>query len=62
MGSGRAFHKEGPMSDKVSCPVTILRKGCLSLTKLFRIYSTVRSEFKDFIQIKGTVVIDKLES
>ena len=61
MGSGRLFHKEGPMSNKVSCSVLVLQKVCLNLAKLLCIYSTVPSEFKDFIQIKMTVAIDKLE-
>ena len=35
MVSGRLFHKEGPMYDKVFCAVLILQKGCLSFAKLF---------------------------
>ena len=62
MVSSRLFHKDGPMYNKVFCPVLVLRKGCLSFAKLFRVYSTRRSEFKDFIQIKRAVFIDKLES
>ena len=39
MVSGRLFHKEGPMYDKVCCPVLVLRKGCLSYGKLFLVYN-----------------------
>ena len=35
MSSGRLFHKDGSMFDKIFCLVLVLRKGCLSLAKLF---------------------------
>ena len=35
MGSGTLLHKEGPMQDKVFCPVLVLRRGYLSIGKLF---------------------------
>ena len=51
------------MYDKVFCPVLILQKGCLNLAKLLLVsICTVHSKFKDFSQIKRTVVIDKGES
>ena len=38
MGLGRLFHKEGGMYDKFFWPVLLaLRKGSLSLTKIFRV-------------------------
>ena len=53
MGSLRLLFNEGAMCDKVFCLVLVLRKGSLS--------SSVRSEFKDFVQINMTaVVIGKL--
>ena len=63
MVSGWLFHKEGPISDKVFCPVIVLRKGCFSFAKTIScVYSKVWSEFKDFIQIKRTVFVGKLGS
>ena len=35
MVSGRLFHNEGTMYDKVFCPELVLWKGCLSFAKLF---------------------------
>ena len=35
MGSGRLLHAEGPIYDKVFCPVLVLQKGSLGLVKLF---------------------------
>ena len=35
MGSGKLLHKEGPMHDKVFCPVLVLPRGYLSIGKLF---------------------------
>ena len=60
MGSGRLLQKEGPTYDKVFCPVLVLRKGCLSLIKLFLVSILQCGTFKDFIQIKRTVVNEKL--
>ena len=60
MVSGRLFHKEGPIYDKVFCPVLVLRKECLILEKIFLV--SVLEGAKDFIQIKRAVFIDKLES
>ena len=48
MGSGRLFHKDGPM--------------CVKVCKTTCVCSTARSKFKDFIQTKRTVVTEKLES
>ena len=60
MGSGKLLHKEGPMHDKVFCPVLVLRRGYLSIGKLF--FVAALQCRVDFIQIKMTAVIDKLES
>ena len=60
---GRLYHKEGPMYDKVFYPVLVLRKRVLKPCKtICCVFSTLWSEFKDFIQIKKTVIIDKIES
>ena len=53
MGSLRLLFNEGAICDKVFCLVLVLQKVFLS--------SSVRSEFKDFVQINmTTVVIGKL--
>ena len=65
MDLGRLCHKEGSMYDKVFGPLLVLQKECWSFAKLFLrlcVYSTVQDEFEDFIQIKRTVFINKLES
>ena len=65
MLSGRLFHKEGPMYDKVVCLVfcPVLAKRVLKFCKAISlVYSTVWSKFKNFIQINRAAVVDKLES
>ena len=61
---GRLLHKEGPMYNKVFClPCVSLAKRMLKLCKTISFESsTVWSEFPDFIQIKRTVFIEKIES
>ena len=61
MGSGELFHKEGPIYDKVFCPVLVLQKGYSNLA-ITCVYYTMRRTFKIFFQIKRTAVIDKLKS
>ena len=59
---GRLFQKEGPMYDKVLSYVSLAKRALKLCKTISCVYSTVQSKFKDFIQIKRTVFIDKLES
>ena len=62
MAPGTLFRKEGRMYEKVFFPVLVLRKGCFSFENLCLLcpfYSAER--IQDYIQIKKTVVVDKLE-
>ena len=52
IGSDRLLHKEGPIYDKVSCPVLVLPKGCLYLANLFLVCCTLRSESKELVSFK----------
>ena len=62
MGLGKLFHKERQMKDKVLPCVSLVKRVLKPCKTISRVYSTVQSKFKDFIQIKRAVVIDKLES
>ena len=62
MGSGRLFHKEGPVYDKVlqGNPLIVLQGNpCKTISC---VYSTMQSKFKDFIQVKRTAVVNKFEN
>ena len=62
MGSGKLFHKERPMYDKVFCCVSLVKRVLKPSKIISCVYSTVQSKFKVFLQIKRTAVFDKLES
>ena len=63
MVSGRFFHKEGPMYDKVFCYVLVLRNGCLSFAKLLLVsILQCGANSKISFKLKRQFFIDKLEN
>ena len=59
--SGELFHIEGPLKEIVFCPMLVLKNGFFKLRKvIFHAYPTMWGEFKNFVQIIRTTVIDKV--
>ena len=59
--SGKLFLIEGPIQETVFCPMFCLEKRIFKFRKVTScVYPTMSGEFKNFIQIIRTSVIDKI--